>query len=75
MNEFKIKFTGHEKTARKLLREKKLKTANELAEMTSFEVEDAINKSFSAIECGEDWLLVPKEKMQEFNKLITWIER
>lgn len=72
---FHIKYTGHEFRARKLLLKKGLKTAEELAVMASFEVEQAINAAFKAIDCGEDWLLVPLEKVAEFNELITWIDR
>lgn len=76
MNEgFHIKYTGHETRARKLLLAKGLKTADELALMASYEVEQAINAAFDAIDCGEDWLLVPKEKQAEFRALVTWIDR
>lgn len=72
---FHIKYTGHELRARKLLLKKGLKTAEELAVTASFEVEQAINAVFKAIDCGEDWLLVPLDKVADFNELITWIDR
>lgn len=75
MNDFRIKFTGHERMARKLLLKKGLKTAEELAVLSAPEVEDAINAAFEAVECGEDWLLVPKNKRAEFQALVDWIER
>ena len=75
MNDFRIKFTGHERMARKLLLKKGLKTADELAVLSAPEVEGAINAAFEAVECGEDWLLVPKDKRAEFQTLVTWIER
>ena len=43
--------------------------------MASYEVEQAINAAFEAVDCGEDWLLVPRDKVAEFNALITWVER
>lgn len=75
MDGFRIKYNGHELRARKLLLKKGLKTAEELAVMASFEVEQAINAAFKAIDCGEDWLLVPLDRAAEFNELITWIDR
>lgn len=72
---FRIKFTGHERMARKLLLKKGLKTADELAVMSAPEIEQAINAEFEATECGEDWLLVPRDKWPEFQVLVTWIER
>ena len=72
---FSIKYTGHETRARKLLLKKGLKTADELALMASYEVEQAINAAFKAVDCGEDWLLIPKDKVAEFNALVTWIDR
>lgn len=76
MNEgFHIKYTGHETRARKLLLKKGLKTAEELALMASYEVEQAINAEFEATDCGEDWLLIPRDKIAEFNAIATWIKR
>ena len=75
MDGFRIKFTGHERMARQLLLKKGLKTAEELALMASHEVEQAINAEFEAVDCGEDWLLIPRDKMAEFNAIATWIER
>ena len=73
--DFEIKYTGHEVRARKLLLQQKLKTAEELALMATHEVEQAINAEFEAIDTGEDWLLVPRDKLAEFNGIIKWIER
>ena len=72
---FHIKYTGHESRARKILLARGIKTAEELAVMSSYEVEQAINAGFHAIDCGEDWLLVPLDKVADFNELITWIDR
>ena len=74
-DEFNIKYTGHERTARKLLLKSGLGTADELAVMNLSEVERAVNAEFEAVECGADWLLVPKGKWAEFQALVTWIKR
>lgn len=72
---FNIKYAGQERVARKLLLKSGLKTADELAVMNLSEVEQAINAEYEAVECGEDWLLVPKGKWAEFRALVTWIGR
>ena len=43
--------------------------------MTSYEVEQAINAEFEAIETGDDWLLIPQDKYAEFNRITEWICR
>ena len=75
MQAFSIKYTGHEKDARKLLLRKRLNTVEELAVMSTADVEEAINANFIAYDCGEDWLLVEKSKVEEFRRLATWVER
>ena len=72
---FSIKFTGHEAQARKLLLKRGIKTAEELSVMSYFEVEQAINAEFNVIECGENWLLVPRDMWSDFQDLVTWIKR
>ena len=72
---FHIKYRGHERVARKLLLKSGLKTADELEVMNLSEVEQAINDEFEAVECGEDWLLVPKDWWPEFHAHVAWIER
>ena len=73
--DFKIRYHGHERQARELLLKKKLKTAEDLSLMTSYEVEQAINAEFEAIETGDDWLLIPQDKYAEFNRITEWICR
>lgn len=72
---FVIGYDGHERAARKLLLQEKMKTIDELAIMSAREIEQTINAGFEAIECGDDWLLVPREKFDEFKEIITWITR
>lgn len=71
---FGIYCTGHEIAARRLLLKNGTKTADELALMTSYEVEQVVNADFKAIKCGENWLLVPNDKLADFQGLVTWIK-
>ena len=75
MSNFNIEYTGHEKEARELLVDKNITTVQKIAYMTSKEIEDLINENFVCYECGMDWLIIPKEKEKEFNKMINWICR
>ena len=50
-------------------------TVQKIAYMTSKEIKDLINENFVCYECGMDWLIIPKEKEKEFNKMINWICR
>lgn len=75
MKHFQILYVGHERAARSLLLEKQIKTAEELAMMTSYDVEKAINEAYACVQDGEDWLLAPKDKFDYINSLISWIKR
>ena len=70
---YKSQFTGHLRNAR-LLMSKYLKE-KDLALMTDEEIEKKINDRYIAIQLGDDWMLVPKEKLDAFEKMITWICR
>lgn len=70
---YKGHFTGHHVNAR-LLMSKYLKE-KDLALMTDEEIEKKINDWYIAIQLGDDWMLVPKEKIDAFEKMITWICR
>lgn len=72
---FEITCIGHEKKARMLLLQEKLRTADELATMTEYEIEEAINAKFECYKVEDDWLLVPLDKVHSFNAMIRWIER
>ena len=74
-NGFEMIYAGHESNARKLILKNKLKNDKELATMTSHEVEQTINANFEAIRAGDDWLLIPRDKMADFNEIATWITR
>lgn len=72
---FEILYTGHENRARKLILQNGIKTAEELAMMTGREVEQTINANFEAVKAGQDWILIPRDKLSDFNSMVTWIER
>lgn len=74
-NGFVINYTGHEKNARALLLQQRIKTEKELATMTSREIEQSINAEFEVIQVGEDWLLITKEKYSDFVAISEWINR
>lgn len=59
-NEFRIIYDSHEKAAKQLLIETGIASGKELATMADIEVE-------------EDYLLIPKDKVEEFNKIISAI--
>ena len=72
---YESQVTGHFRNARSLLLSKNHITANILAQMTDEDVEREINARYIAIQLGDDWMLVPKEKLDAFEKMITWICR
>lgn len=72
---FEIYYLGHEKNARKLLLKDNLATIEELATMTSSDVVEKINKNYISYQIREDWLLIPKEKEEEFNQIVKTIYR
>lgn len=75
-NNFKIKYSGHERAARNLLLKKNHRTEAELAVMTGEEVEIAIDEEYVAIQTKEDdWLLIQKDKYTEFQEIAEWIDR
>lgn len=43
--------------------------------MTGREVEMAINEEYVAIQAGEDWLLISKDKYEDFQEIAEWIDR
>lgn len=75
MNNFEINYLGHERNARRLLLNNNLATIEELATMTSNDVEEKINQNYIAYQNGENWLLIQKEKESEFNEITKWINR
>lgn len=70
---YKSQFSGHLVNARLLM--VRYISENKLALMTDEEIEKKINDWYIAIQLGDDWMLVPKEKLDAFEKMITWICR
>lgn len=71
--EYKSFFTGHYVQARELI--SKYISIEKLALMTDTDIEKEINKRFIAIQIGDNWLLVDREKQQEFKEMTLFIER
>ena len=59
-NEFRIIYDSREKAARQLLNKTGIASGKELETMAGIEV-------------GEDYLFIPKDKVKEFNKIISAI--
>lgn len=74
-DDFIIRFAGHEKTAREIIYKNHIMPERQLALMSRPEIEECINENYKCFYIGEDWMLVPNEKYEEFCKLTTWIER
>lgn len=72
-NVFKILVTGHERKARSLLR--CYLTDEELAQMCSYEVENKINELFFCYLVGDDYMLIRRDKENEFKDLVNWVCR
>lgn len=70
---YKSFFTGHYAQARKLI--SKYISMEKMALMTDVDIEKEINKRFIAIQIGDDWLLIDREKEQEFNDIVLFIGR
>lgn len=70
---YKSYFSGHYAQARDLI--SKYISVEKLALMTDIDIEKEINKRFIAIQIGDNWLLVDREKEQEFKEVTLFIER
>lgn len=74
MSEFFFKMRNQEDSAKKALVKYGIKTPEELQNMNTIELEWEINNSFHVIPVGENWILVPKEKYAEFQKITAWVK-
>ncbi len=72
---FTVKYRKHETGARKLLLEKGVKTTEELALMDTIDVEQVVNAEYEAFQSGPDWILVPRDRYDDFCRIAIWIER
>ena len=72
-HKYKSQFSGHTRQARKLM--SKFIKESELALMTDDDIEKGINEYYIAIQFGDNWMLVQRENLDAFEKIITWINR
>ena len=69
-------YIGMEKDARMLALRDKMAHAEEIAVMSEIEVCDLIVEKYEVVMCeSEDILLIPKDKMKEFNKMSVYLSR
>lgn len=72
---FMLNFASQEKKARKLLLEKHHFPAETLALMTTHEIEKFIEDQYVAYKQDDDWLLIHKDNVKEFNSIAIWLDR
>ena len=76
MNDFLFNYYGQERNARKLLINEKLASVDEVAVMSSNEVESLIKKYYEVISnYGEEVILVKKDDMDKFKKIVKYLYR
>lgn len=69
-------YIGMQKDARKLAIKDKMASTEDIAIMTQTEVCDLIVEKYEVVMCeDEDILLIPKDKMKEFNKIAIYLSR
>lgn len=72
----KLNYIGMGRRIRQLALDSKLATAEEMAVMSEIEVCDLIMKNYTVVYAeAEEIGLVPKDKMDEYNKLVKCISR
>jgi hypothetical protein len=76
MNDYLFSYCGQERNARKLLINEKLASVDEVAVMSSDEVESLIKKHYEVISnYGEEVILVKKDDMDKFKKIVKYLYR
>ena len=69
-------YIGMEKGARRLALRDKMAPAEEIEVMSEIEVCDLIVEKYEVVMCeSEDILLIPKDKMKEFNQMAVYLSR
>lgn len=66
---------GHYVRARKLVAEDGLCKLHDLINMTDHQVTDLINKNYKVFSDGDDFILVPLNEIENFNKMVRKIDR
>lgn len=81
-SKFEVSYSSQNKSARKLLLTEKIMTVEELALAGTAEIEKKIGENFVVYKVGtdgqigcDDYLLVPVNKLEEFNKIVKWVTR
>ena len=71
-----MNYLGMERSARKILMEDKLATAEEIAMMTSVEVCEKLLETYEVVSCeSEDITIVKKEDMATYNSITKFLSR
>ena len=69
-------YVGQLSGARELLVDKKIVTLERLAMMSDADVKELINENFIVIGADSDsYILIPRDKLSEFNKIALYIYR
>lgn len=72
----KLLYAGMGRDARKLALKDKMAPVEEVALMDEIEVCNLIVQKYEVVMCeSEDVLLIPKEKMKEFNQMAVYLSR
>lgn len=72
----RLLYTGMQKDARKLALKDKMATAEELALMSELEICDLIAQNYDIVMSeDEKVLLIPKDKMDEFEQMAVYLCR
>ena len=76
MMEYLFNYTGQERKARKLLIDEKIAPIEEVAIMSGKDVEEKIRERYEVVvKADEEVILVKKEDMEQFEKLVKVISR
>lgn len=70
-----LNYASQEKKARKLLLEKHHFPTEKLALMTTHEIETFLKDQYVAYKHDENWLLIHKDNIREFNNIAVWLDR
>lgn len=74
--EYLFDYTGQERDARKLLIDEKIASIEEVAIMSGDEVEEKIQERYEVVaKADEEIILVKKEDMEKFEKLVKVLAR
>lgn len=76
MMEYLFEYTGQERDARKLLIDEKIAPIEDVAIMSSEDVEEKIRERYEVVaKADEEIFLVKKEDMKQFEKLVEVLSR